>query len=157
MPLGTERKQAPYRRGFVFCTRDLAKSLTRRYVMDLLFNKKDMTMRGRLDVRCISRARLVFGAAMLIHGLTAGAATSSKPLILDTQRGIQDGKGGLVLQTAPLSPEPIVEPAGIRMPAGQPSSQSVPLFVAPYINVPGWDGSSPNRPRPMPRSQPLQP
>ena len=75
------------------------------------------------------------------------------PLILDTQRGIQDGKGGLVLQTAPLSSEPIVEPAGMR-PAGQAPNTSVPLFVAPYINVPAWGGQPVNQPRLAPRPQP---
>ena len=111
-------------------------------------------MRLRLDVRHVSRARLVLGAVVLAHGVAAGAATSSKPLILDTQHGIQDGKGGLVLQTAPLSSEPIVEPAGMRAPAGQGSTSSIPLFVAPYINVPGWGMSPANQPRPTPRPQP---
>ncbi|EDS99879.1 hypothetical protein [Burkholderia ambifaria] len=122
--------------------------------MDLLFNRKITTMRLRLDVRHASRARLVLGAAVLVYGIAAGAATSSKPLILDTQRGIQDGQGGLVLQTAPLSSEPIVEPAGMRTPAGQGPNSSVPLFVAPYINVPGWGASPANQPRPTPRLQP---
>ncbi|NIF45908.1 hypothetical protein F3J14_34735 [Burkholderia sp. Tr-862] len=122
--------------------------------MDLLFNRKITTMRLRLDVHHASRARLVLGAAVLVHGIVAGAATSSKPLILDTQRGIQDGKGGLVLQTAPLSSEPIVEPAGMRTSAGQGPNSSVPLFVAPYINVPGWGASPANQPQPTPRLQP---
>ncbi|MDN7905579.1 hypothetical protein QZM18_15885 [Burkholderia diffusa] len=110
-------------------------------------------MRLRLDVHHVSRARLVLGVLALAHGVAAGAATSSKPLILDTQRGIQDGKGGLVLQTAPLSSEPIVEPAGMRAPAGQGSTSSIPLFVAPYINVPGWGVSPANQPRPTPTPQ----
>ncbi|MGR3911629.1 hypothetical protein Q3A80_31745 [Burkholderia sp. SR8] len=122
--------------------------------MDLLFNRKNMIMRLRFDVRHVSRARLVLGAAVLVHGVVAGAATSSRPLILDTQRGIQDGKGGLVLQTAPLSSEPIVEPAGLRTTAGQGANSSVPLFVAPYINVPGWGASPANQPRPTGRPQP---
>ncbi|MBY4806183.1 hypothetical protein K6W78_40160 [Burkholderia cepacia] len=122
--------------------------------MGLLFIPKDTIMRLRLDVRRSTRARLVFGAVALVHGLAAAAATSSKPLILDTQRGIQDGKGGVVLQTAPLSPEPIVEPAGMRAPAGQAPNTSVPLFVAPYINVPAWGGQPANQPRLAPRPQP---
>ncbi|WP_185658308.1 MULTISPECIES: hypothetical protein [unclassified Burkholderia] len=122
--------------------------------MDLLFILKDTIMRLRLDVRRSARARLVLGAAVLVHGLAASAATSSKPLVLDTQRGIQDGKGGLVLQTAPLSSEPIVEPAGMRAPAGQAPNTSVPLFVAPYINVPAWGGQPANQPRLAPRPQP---
>ncbi|WP_322028122.1 hypothetical protein [Burkholderia sp. BCC1977] len=123
--------------------------------MGLLFNRKNTTMRLRLDVRHVSRARLVLGAAVLAYGAAAGAATSSRPLILDTQRGIQDGKGGLVLQSAPLSSEPIVEPASMRAPAGQQGpNSSVPLFVAPYINVPGWGVSPANQPRPAPRPQP---
>ncbi|MGS0897623.1 hypothetical protein ACVBGC_34780 [Burkholderia stagnalis] len=105
-------------------------------------------MRLRFDVRRVSRARLVLGAAVLVHGIAAGAATASKPPILDTQRGIQDGKGGLVLQTAPLSSAPIVEPASMRTPAGQAPNTSIPLFVAPYINVPGR-GAPAGQPRPM--------
>ncbi|CAG9251772.1 conserved exported hypothetical protein [Burkholderia diffusa] len=111
-------------------------------------------MRLRLDVRHVSRVRLVLGAVVLAHGVAAGAAATSKPLILDTQRGIQDGKGGLVLQSAPLSSEPIVEPAGMRAPAGQGANSSIPLFVAPYINVPGWGVSPANQRRPTPRPQP---
>ncbi|RKU02770.1 hypothetical protein C7H84_12970 [Burkholderia sp. Nafp2/4-1b] len=122
--------------------------------MDLLFNRKNTTMRLRLDVRHVARPHLILAMAVLVHAAAAGAATSSRPLILDTQRGIQDGKGGLVLQTAPLSSEPIVEPAGMRTPAGQGPNSSVPVFVAPYINVPGWGGSQGNQPRPAPRLQP---
>ncbi|WP_175722029.1 hypothetical protein [Burkholderia anthina] len=122
--------------------------------MGLLLNRKNTTMRLSLDVRFVPRTRLVLGAAVLVHCVAAAAATVSRPLILDTQHGIQDGKGGLVLQTAPLSSEPIVEPAGMRTPAGQTSNSSVPLFVAPYINVPGWGASPANQPRPMPRPQP---
>ncbi len=125
-----------------------------RYGIDLLFTLKDTIMRLRLDVRRSARARLVLGAAVLVHGLAAVAATSSKPLVLDTHRGIQDGKGGLVLQTAPLSSEPIVEPAGMRAPAGQVPNTSVPLFVAPYINVPAWGGQPSSPPRLAPRLQP---
>ena len=146
-------KQAPYLTGLCFCASDLAQSSVQRYGMHLLFILKDTIMRLRLDVRRSARARLVLGAAVLVHGLAAVAATSSKPLILDTQRGIQDGKGGLVLQTAPLSSEPIVEPAGMR-PAGQAPNTSVPLFVAPYINVPAWGGQPVNQPRLAPRPQP---
>ncbi len=125
-----------------------------RYGMDLLLNRKNTTMRLRLDVRSVPRTRLALGVAVLVHCVAAGAATASRPLILDTQHGIQDGKGGLVLQTAPLSSAPIVEPAGMRTPAGQTPNASVPLFVAPYINVPGWGASPANQPRPTPRPQP---
>ncbi|WP_175978944.1 hypothetical protein [Burkholderia sp. BCC1047] len=119
-----------------------------------LFILKDTIMRLRVEVRRSARARLVLGAVVLVHGIAAGAATSSRPLVLDTQRGIQDGKGGLVLQTAPLSQEPIVEPAGMRAPAGQGTNTSVPLFVAPYISVPAWGGQPANQPRLAPRPQP---
>ncbi|BEV52313.1 hypothetical protein BconGalA64_48130 [Burkholderia contaminans] len=137
-----------------FCAPALAKSSVQRYGMDLLFILKVPIMRLCVDVRRSARARLVLGAVVLAHGLAAGAATSTKPLVLDTQRGIQDGKGGLVLQTAPLSSEPIVEPAGMRAPAGQAPNTSVPLFVAPYINVPAWGGQPANQPRLAPRPQP---
>lgn len=122
--------------------------------MDLLFILKVTIMLLCVDVRRSALARLVLGAVVLVHGLAAGAATTSRPLVLDTQRGIQDGKGGLVLQTAPLSSEPIVEPAGMRAPAGQAPNTSVPLFVAPYINVPAWGGQPANQPRLAPRPQP---
>ncbi|WP_269511576.1 hypothetical protein [Burkholderia sp. IMCC1007] len=123
--------------------------------MGLLFNqRKNTTMRLRFDVRSVPGARLALGVAVLVHCVAAAAATASRPLILDTQHGIQDGKGGLVLQTAPLSSEPIVEPAGMRTPTGQTPNSSVPLFVAPYINVPGWGASPANEPRPTPRLQP---
>ncbi|PRH50144.1 hypothetical protein [Burkholderia multivorans] len=115
-------------------------------------------MRLRFTGRRAARAHAIAGAAILLHGIVTAAATSSKPLILDTQRGIQDGRGGLVLQTAPLSSEPIVEPAGMRAPAGQTGTSSIPLFIAPYIDVPAAGASRTGSPAAItPRPRPLQP
>ncbi|MBN3790915.1 hypothetical protein G3N94_29095 [Burkholderia sp. Ac-20353] len=114
-------------------------------------------MRLSLDACGAACARLGLVGALLVHGLVAHAATATQPLVLDTQRGIQDGKSGLLLQTAPLSSEPIVEPARIRAPAEQAPNTSIPLFVAPYINVPGWGAPPAGQAKPVPQPQPRQP
>ncbi|MGU7785360.1 hypothetical protein [Burkholderia sp. PU8-34] len=101
--------------------------------------------------------RLGLAGTLLIHGLVAYATAATQPLVLDTQRGIQDGKSGLLLQTAPLSSEPIVEPAKMRAPAEQTPGTSIPLFVAPYINVPGWGTPPAGQSKPVPQPQPRQP
>ncbi|GAB7536117.1 hypothetical protein AB4851_21595 [Burkholderia sp. 22PA0099] len=62
------------------------------------------------------------------------------PVVLDTQTGIHDGRSGTVLQTAPLNPAPIVEPAQIRQPAELQQNNQVPVVVAPYIRLPATPG-----------------
>lgn len=114
-------------------------------------------MRLRVEVRSASLVRLGLAGLTFAVALAGHAATASSPLILDSQHGIQDGKGGLVLQTAPLSRDPIVEPAQIRAPAGQTTNSTIPVYVAPYINIPGWSapaGQSQPQSQPQPRSQP---
>lgn len=136
----------------------LVKPAAWRYGMGLFYNLKGKIMRLRIaDGYGVSLARVGLAGALFIHALAGFAATASQPLILDTQRGIQDGKGGLILQTAPLSREPIVEPARMRTPAEQAPNSSIPVFVAPYINVPGWSAPRAGQPLPLPQPQPRQP
>lgn len=114
-------------------------------------------MRLRVDIRWTSCVRCGLAGLLFVHALAGNAASASEPLILDTQSGIQDGKGGLMLQTAPLSREPIVEPARMRTPVEQAPNSSIPLFVAPYINVPGWSAPQPGQSQPVPQPQLRQP
>lgn len=78
-----------------------------------------------------------------------------RPVILDSQGGIYDGQGGSMLQTGPLSREPIVGAQPIAAPAElAPPDSSAPMVVAPYIQVPVVGGSTPRpQPRPIPRTQ----
>ncbi len=89
-------------------------------------------------------------AALLLASLSASAASASKPLVLDTESGINDGGRGVVLQTAPLSQQPIVTATPARSPAELPPDSS-PIIVAPYINLPMGGASAP-RPGYRPRS-----
>jgi hypothetical protein len=83
---------------------------------------------------------------------TAFAASSGggQPLILDTQQGISDGHSGTVLQTAPLSHERIVQAKPIATPTELTPNSSVPIIVAPYIQLPAGGGTSTSRPLPRP-------
>jgi hypothetical protein len=86
----------------------------------------------------------------------AASDNTRRPVILDSQGGIYDGQGGTMLQTGPLSREPIVGARPIAAPAElAPPESSTPMVVAPYIQVPVGGGSTPPRPqpRPMPRTQ----
>ncbi|MGA3251925.1 MAG: hypothetical protein ABSD12_27875 [Paraburkholderia sp.] len=85
---------------------------------------------------------------------TAFAASPSggQPLILDTQQGISDGHTGTVLQTAPLSHERIVQAKPIATPTGLTPNSSVPIVVAPYIQLPTGGGTSTSHSKPQPRS-----
>lgn len=103
-------------------------------------------MRLRVDMRGATFFRIGLAGLLLVQAWSGYAASASQPLILDTQRGIQDGNGGLVLQTAPLSREPIVEPARMRTPVEQEPNSSIPVYVAPYINIPGWSAPQPGQP-----------
>ena len=84
---------------------------------------------------------------------TAFAASSSggQPLILDTQQGISDGHSGTVLQTAPLSHERIVQAKPIATPTELTPNSSVPIVVAPYIQLPTGGGTSTSHTKPQPR------
>jgi hypothetical protein len=84
---------------------------------------------------------------------TAFAASSGggQPLILDTQQGISDGRSGTVLQTAPLSHERIVQAKPIATPTELTPNSSVPIIVAPYIQLPAGGGTSTSHTKPPPR------
>lgn len=99
-------------------------------------------------------------AAAIVMLLAAASSTAfaappsdSRPLVLDTQSGISDGKrGGTELQTAPLSPRG----APGSQPAMAPEAAQYPLVIAPYIEVPG-NGPRPPYPSPRPRPTPHTP
>ncbi|MFL9861790.1 hypothetical protein PQR72_39735 [Paraburkholderia madseniana] len=87
----------------------------------------------------------------------ASSNTARKPVILDSQSGISDGHSGTVLQTAPLSRQPIVGAQPIATPTELAPNSSIPFVVAPYIPVPVGGGTPSPQPqpqtRPVPRSQ----
>ncbi|MDE1009608.1 MAG: hypothetical protein OSB38_28515 [Paraburkholderia fungorum] len=114
-------------------------------------------------VRLLKSALVITAATSLtsVFSVPASFAATSgntrKPVILDSQTGINDGQSGTVLQTAPLSRQPIVGAQPIATPAEFAPNSSVPFVVAPYIPVPVGGGTpSPQpypQPRPMPRGQ----
>jgi hypothetical protein len=85
----------------------------------------------------------------------AASDNSRRPVILDSQGGIYDGQGGTMLQTGPLSRQPIVGAQPIAAPAElAPPDSATPMVVAPYIQVPVGGGSTPRpQPRPLPPTQ----
>ncbi|MDE1184469.1 hypothetical protein [Paraburkholderia sp.] len=87
-------------------------------------------------------ASFVTIAAVIAPASSAVAASTSTraPLVLDTQHGISDGQSGTVLQTAPLSRAPIVQAQPIATPTQLTPNSSVPVIVAPYIQL-SPDGS----------------
>ncbi|WP_345813571.1 hypothetical protein AAGS40_04865 [Paraburkholderia sp. PREW-6R] len=79
----------------------------------------------------------------------AASADGRKPVILDSQGGINDGQSGTVLQTAPLSRDRIVEAQPMASPTELAPNSSTPIVVAPYIQYP--IGGAPPQPQPQPR------
>lgn len=99
--------------------------------------------------------RFVFlGVAASLVTSAAFAASGGQPLVLDTQRGISDGQSGTVLQTAPLSHAPIVQAQPMAAPAELSTDSSMPIIVAPYVDVQTGGGSAHPYPHPQPRPQP---
>lgn len=104
--------------------------------------------------------RFVFlGIAASLVTSAAFAASGGQPLVLDTQRGISDGQGGTILQTAPLSHAPIVQAQPIAAPTELSTNSSMPIIVAPYVDVQAG-GGSPHpylqpHPQPRPQSRPM--
>jgi hypothetical protein len=83
-------------------------------------------------------------AALLLVSLNASAESTGKPLVLDTEGGINDGQSGLVLQTAPLSRQPMATARPAATPTQlQQQDSSPPIVVAPYINLPVGGASAP--------------
>jgi hypothetical protein len=89
----------------------------------------------------------------------ASSDNARKPLILDSQSGINDGQSGTVLQTAPLSRQPIVQAQPIATPTELAPNSSIPVVVAPYIPVPAGGGTPypPPQPRAVPRAKQAAP
>ncbi|MGF6770952.1 hypothetical protein P3T18_003431 [Paraburkholderia sp. GAS199] len=90
--------------------------------------------------------------ALVVPSAFAASSNTRKPLVLDTQSGISDGQSGTVLQTAPLSHQPIVGAQPIAAPAELAPNSSIPIVVAPYVPVPVGGGSP--QPQPQPRPYP---
>ncbi|MFM0176389.1 hypothetical protein [Paraburkholderia sediminicola] len=107
-------------------------------------------LKSLLAVTIAASLSAVFAAS------TACAASTSarKPVILDSQSGINDGQSGTVLQTAPLSRQPIVEAQPIATPAELAPNSSIPIIVAPYIQLPAGGGMPPPQPQPRPVPRP---
>nr|WP_230417768.1 hypothetical protein [Paraburkholderia polaris] len=113
-----------------------------------------------LPVRLLKSVLAIAVAASLttIFAVPATFAASSnvarQPLILDSQSGINDGQSGTVLQTAPLSRQPIAGAQPIATPTELAPNSSVPIVVAPYIPVPVGGGTPSPHPQPQPRPVP---
>ncbi|WP_231747038.1 hypothetical protein [Burkholderia sp. BDU5] len=89
-------------------------------------------------MRVVNRFFCFATSCVALCGTTvpALAGTNGAPLILDTQSGIHDGKGGIVLQNASLSRAPIAAPAQPAPMTGLPPGSIAPMVVVPYIEVP---------------------
>ncbi|MFM0735078.1 hypothetical protein PQQ52_31835 [Paraburkholderia sediminicola] len=85
----------------------------------------------------------------------ASSNNARQPVILDSQSGINDGQSGTVLQTAPLSRQPIIGAQPIATPTELAPNSSIPIVVAPYIPVPVGGGKP--APQPQPRPHPVPP
>jgi hypothetical protein len=113
-----------------------------------------------LPVRLLKSVLAAAVAASLttVFAVPATFAASSndtrKPVILDSQSGISDGQSGTVLQTAPLSRQPIVGAQPIATPAELAPNSSIPIVVAPYIPLPVGGGMPSPQPQPQPRPAP---
>lgn len=105
-------------------------------------------------------AAVIAAALTTVCAVPAAFATpdsARRPVILDSQGGINNGQSGTVVRTGPPSWQPIVGAQPIAAPAElAPPDSSVPIVVAPYIQLPVGGGSPPRpqpQPRPLPRSQ----
>jgi hypothetical protein len=94
---------------------------------------------------------MVLVATVASTNVLAASSDTRKPVILDSQGGINDGQSGTVLQTAPLSRQPIVEARPIATPAELAPPPSAPIVVAPYIQYP----TGGTQPQPYPQPQPV--
>lgn len=112
-----------------------------------------------LPVRSYKSVLAVAIAASLTTVFAAPATFAAsnnvrKPEILDSQSGISDGQSGTVLQTAPLSRQPIVGAQPIATPTEFAPNSSIPIVVAPYIQLPGGGGTPQPQPQPRPVLRP---
>ncbi|MFL9933442.1 hypothetical protein P0D88_30515 [Paraburkholderia sp. RL18-103-BIB-C] len=102
-------------------------------------------------------------ATAIVAALTTVCAASNafatpdsarRPVIIDSHGGINNGQSGSVVQTGPLSWQPIVGAQPIAAPVELAPEPSPPIMVAPYIQLPVGGGSPPRpQPRPMPLPQ----
>ena len=109
------------------------------------------TLRLHRAIRAAAYAALMAAASHAVAGRQAlelgtqtGINDGQSGIELDTRTGIHDGKSGLILQNAPLSPAPMV-PAN-RLPTIDPvdaGAEQPPIVVAPYIALPGSNGTVP--------------
>lgn len=112
-------------------------------------------------VRSSQSILAVATVALLTTAFSAPSAfatpdSARRPVIVDSQGGIINGQSGTVVQTGPLSWQPIVGAQPIATPTElAPPESSIPVVVAPYIQLPAGGGGAPPRPqpRPLPRSQ----
>jgi hypothetical protein len=118
--------------------------------------KTERTTRKTVSMTVWLAAAVATGALALAH---ESAYADGPPLILDTQRGIIDGKPGVVLQNAPLSREPMVAAPGLAAPGGQATDPSQPYVVAPYVSVPGRHSQPQRKPgsHPHPKRPRVEP
>jgi hypothetical protein len=111
------------------------------------------------SIRSLQSLLSVAAAALLttVCAVSNAFATpdgARRPVILDSQGGINDGQSGTVMRTGPTSWQPIVGAQPIATPAElAPPDSSTPIIVAPYIQLPAGGGSRPPLPRPVPRPQ----
>ena len=113
------------------------------YVRSLKFI---LAVAAAVSLTTIFTAPVVYAAS----STSTSTSTTRKPLILDSQNGISDGQSGTVLQTAPLSHQPIVGAQPIAAPTELAPNSSMPYVVAPYIQLP-TGGNTPQPPQPQPR------
>src|SRR5437868_2229861 len=106
---------------------------------------------------CVHRSQSLMATAIAVVLTTLWAAPSAfaaadsvrRPVIIDSHGGINNGQSGFVVQTGPLSWQPIVEAQPIAAPTQLAPEPPPPIMVAPYIQLP-VGGGSPARPQPRP-------
>ena len=111
---------------------------------------------------CVRSPQSVLTIAIVAALTTVFAATTAsatpdsarRPVIIDSQGGINNGQSGTVVRTGPSSWKPIVGAQPIATPTELAPESSPPIVVAPYIQLPAGGGLPPRpQPRPMPLPQ----
>lgn len=112
------------------------------------------SVRSPQSILAVATAALL---TMVFAVPTAFATPDSarRPVIVDSQGGIINGQSGTVVQTGPLSWQPIVGAQPIATPTElAPPESSIPIVVAPYLQLPAGGGAPPRpQPRLLPPSQ----
>jgi hypothetical protein len=81
------------------------------------------------------------------------ADADRKPVVVDTQTGIQDGQSGVVLQSRRLARAPVVSGTRVAVAPGEAAQQPA-IIVSPYIVLPA--GASAPLPELRPHAAPVQ-